>query len=262
MNPKISVIMSAYNAEKFIEEAVESILRQTFTDFEFIIIDDASSDKTPSILRNFSYKDPRIKIITNEKNLGLTKSLNLGIENSRGEYIARMDADDISFPERFEKQVKFLDENKETGVVGAWAKVIDEEGKEIDEFDYEEIDSQTVRKELIKSNVIIHPLAMIRKSVLEKVGGYDESFQYAQDYDLWFRIEKVSEIQNLPLFLMNYRISRKSITSSKNNKQSLCALRAQWYAIKRGQYSILAIFYLFRSVLSIILPKTLKDLYK
>lgn len=261
MNPKVSVIMSVYNGEKFLRDSIESILNQTFNDFEFIIIDDCSTDKTADIIKTYSYRDPRIRIITNEQNLGLTKSLNIGINESRGEFIARMDSDDVTLPERFEKQVRFLDENKDYGVVGAWAKVIDDLGVEVDEFDWE-TDDKTIRKNLIKWNSMIHPLAMIRKDILEKVGMYSENLRYAQDYDLWFRVAKVSKLANLPEFLLKYRISNKSITASKNKEQSLCALKARWCAIKSGLYSPIYIVYLARPILGMILPKKLKDFYK
>lgn len=259
--PKVSVIMAVKNGERFLREAVESILVQTFTDFEFIIIDDGSADKTADMLKAFSYKDPRVKIITNAHNVGLTKSLNIGLRVARGEYIARMDADDVAMPERFEKQVKFLDEHADIGVVGAWAKVVDDSGVEVDRFDWE-TDARIVKKNLIKWNNIIHSLAMMRRSVIDKVGGYDESFQYAQDYDLWLRIAVANKLCNLPEFLLYYRMSNVSITANKNNKQALCALRARWNAIKRGQYSPFAIVYLLRPIASIVFSRKLKDFYK
>lgn len=264
MNPKVSVLMSVYDGDRFLRESIESILSQTFTDFEFIIVNDASTDKTADILKAYSFRDPRIKIITNKTNLGLTKSLNIGIKESTGEYIARMDSDDISLPERIEKQVKFLDENKDHGVVGALVYAIDETGKRIDGFKnwIHEIDNKTIQKKLIKRNVVVHPLAVVRKSTLDLVGGYDESFRYAQDYDLWFRIAMISKIHNLPEFLMNYRMSNSSITTSKNKHQAQCAFRARLNAIKRGQYSIFSSIYLLWPIFRIFLPKKLIDFYK
>ena len=121
-NPKVTVLMSVYNGEKYLQEAIDSILEQTFKDFEFLIINDGSTDKTGEILE--SYHDLRIKIINNEKNIGLTKSLNKGLKLARGEYIARQDADDISMPERLEKEVEFLETHQDYAVVGAFAKII------------------------------------------------------------------------------------------------------------------------------------------
>src|SRR3989344_5781814 len=121
---KISVLMPAYNARKYIGEAIESILNQTFKDFEFIIINDCSTDKTKKIIEEYANKDARIKLINNATNLGLTKSLNIGLKEARGEYVARLDADDVALPERLEKQYEFMEKNKETTLVGAWAEII------------------------------------------------------------------------------------------------------------------------------------------
>ena len=129
VNPIVTVLMSVYNGERYLNEAIDSILAQTFTDFEFLIIDDASTDSTPKILH--SYDDPRIRIVTNEENLGLTKSLNKGLALAQGEYIARMDADDISLPERLMMQLNFLIDNKTVPLVGSGAIMIDEDGKSI-----------------------------------------------------------------------------------------------------------------------------------
>jgi glycosyltransferase involved in cell wall biosynthesis len=119
ISPKISVVMPVYNGKEYLALAVESILRQTFADFEFIIINDGSTDNSADIAA--SYEDPRIKLLHNDKNLGLIPSFNRGLENSRGEYIARMDADDIAFPDRFKKQVAFLDDHPDIALCGSWA---------------------------------------------------------------------------------------------------------------------------------------------
>ncbi|MCP8319033.1 MAG: glycosyltransferase, partial [Candidatus Methylarchaceae archaeon HK01B] len=129
-SPKITILMSVYNGEKYLREAIDSILNQTFKDFEFLIINDGSTDRTVEILR--SYHDSRIKIITNEKNMGLTKSLNKGLKIARSEYVARMDADDISYPRRLEVQYEYMKKNPDVGIVGSWNDVIDDKGNTID----------------------------------------------------------------------------------------------------------------------------------
>jgi glycosyltransferase involved in cell wall biosynthesis len=261
IDPKVSVVMSVYNGALYLREAIDSILNQTFKDFEFIIINDYSSDNSEEILKEYAEKDKRVKVITNKFNLGLTKSLNIGIKESQGRYIARMDADDIAYPERLQKQINFLENNLDYGVVGAFAKVINDKGESVDNFEYEETDRE-IKNSLIKWNSIIHPLAFMRKSVLNKVCGYDESFKYAQDYDLWLRLSKKTKFINLPEYLLYYRISDKSITGSKNKEQALCAMRARWNAIKNGYYSPLNVIFLLRPLMSILLPKTLKQMYK
>jgi len=127
VEPKVTVLMPVYNGERYLNEAVDSILGQTFTDFEFLIIDDASTDKTPEILR--SYDDPRIRVVTNEENLGLSKSLNKGLALARGEFIARMDADDVSYPYRLQVQHEFMTQHPGAGVIGSWAEYIDRKGE-------------------------------------------------------------------------------------------------------------------------------------
>jgi glycosyltransferase involved in cell wall biosynthesis len=226
-SPKISVIMSVYNCEKYLKESVDGILSQTFSDFEFIIINDGSADKSREILE--SYKDSRIRLFNNQ-NKGLTKSLNEAIGYSNGEYIARMDADDISLPERFEKQIKFLDANPECAMCGTWAEFIDEDGKYLRDYNTPVTDSE-IKKEILFHNPFIHPSVMIRKSVFEKVGLYDTSFRYAQDYELWTRIAIKFKTGNIPEKLLRYRLLKEGITKSKNFKVRLLGLKIRWRAL-------------------------------
>lgn len=237
MNPKISVIMSVYNGEQFLKESLESILGQSFTDFEFIIIDDCSNDKTPEILKAYSFRDPRIKIISNKENLGLTKSLNEGAKEARGEYVARMDSGDTSEKERFEKQVKFLNDNSDFIVVGAWAYFIDEDGARVGEMKTQTKDIN-IRKYLIRHNQFVHSSIMVRKNVLEKAGLYNEEWRYAQDYELYFRLLPLGKMANIPEYLVSYRLSPNSITRSKNKKQIMFSVRARAQAIKDKKYGI------------------------
>src|SRR6478609_8869067 len=127
MNPKVSVIMSVYNGARYLKEAVDSILGQTFTDFEFLIVDDCSNDNSPHILKEYAEKDKRIRLIANEFNLGLTKNLNKMITESKGEYLARFDCDDVSLPNRFAAQVNYLDEHKNVALVSSWANSMNEQ---------------------------------------------------------------------------------------------------------------------------------------
>lgn len=216
--PKVTVLMSVFNGEKYLNEAVDSILAQTFKDFEFLIIDDASTDRTPEILR--SYGDPRIRIITNEENLGLTKSLNKGLALTRGEYIARMDADDISHPKRLERQVNYLDENPEIGILGTNVQYIDESGKPYKILRWPEKDA-LIKWSLCFFNPIAHPTVMVRLDLIKKIAGYDESIVYAQDYDLWVRLSSESVFGNLQYILLYLRksddnISHKNYLEQKN----------------------------------------------
>ena len=198
--PKISVVMPAYNAEKYIGEAIESILNQTFKDFEFIIINDGSVDHTKEIIRE--YNDPRIVLLENDKNRGIVLSLNKGLDAATGKYIARMDADDIALKNRFERQVEYLDEHKDIGVLGTGIFTTN---------------AEQLKAELLFNSCIAHPTVMIRKSVLQKYNlKYNTEFAGAEDYCLWWNIAKVSKIATLPDILLDYRIHESQITKKKD----------------------------------------------
>lgn len=200
--PKVSVLMPAYNSEKYIAEAIDSILNQTFTDFEFIIINDGSTDNTAQIVRQ--YKDKRIKFIDNKKNQGLIAVLNQGLDLCRGEYIARMDSDDISLPERFAKQVKYMDAHPNVAVVGGWIQKFGVNVKSNDIYKYPSILQQFDL--IIHGCQFAHPTAMIRTSVLRtnKIY-YDSQYPHAEDYGFWMEMSKYAPIHNLQEILLNYR---------------------------------------------------------
>jgi len=221
--PKLSVAMSVYNGEEFLKETIASILNQTFANFEFIIIDDGSTDKSKSIIESFN--DQRIKLISRE-NKGLTSSLNEGISLSQGEYIARMDADDIAHPQKFEKQIAFLDKNPEICLGGTWAKMIDKNNNEIGDYKTP-ISSKEIRKEVFWHNPFIHSSVMIRKKVLKDLGGYNEKYKTAQDYELWSRLVPKYQTANLPEFLLKYRLLSTGITITKKK-----SLRYKWLTLK------------------------------
>ena len=196
--------MPVYNGVKYLNEAIESILNQTFNDFEFLIIDDGSTDQ--SINKVQSYDDPRIKLIKNKKNIGQSATLNIGIELAKGEYIAIMDQDDISMPNRLKKQVEFMEKNQKIVVCGSWIELI---GK------YNFIAKTETEDELIKINLLTnhnlaHPTVMIRKQILkEKQLSYDTSYTTAQDYELWVRMFECCLFANLPEPLVKYRTHKK-----------------------------------------------------
>lgn len=211
--PRVSVIMSVYNGTQYLCDAVQSILDQTYGDFEFLIIDDASTDSSLDILRKFN--DPRIRIIVNKKNIGLTKSLNVGIAQARGKYIARMDADDISQPNRFEKQVYYLDTYPEIAVVGTCAEMIDDNSKSIGLLSYR---AEPTMIDLQESNQVIHGSIMARKDVLESMGGYPSHYKMCQDYALFLKIVQKYTIHNLQEILYRIRIHASSVTQMNIEK--------------------------------------------
>lgn len=215
-NPKVTVLMSVYNGEKYLREAVDSILEQTFKDFEFLIVNDGSTDKTAEILK--SYQDPRIKIINNEKNIGLTKSLNKGLKVAKGEYIARQDADDISLPERLKKEVEFLEQNINVGLVGTDYLFINEKGKMVHIVKCLN-GSKELKEKLLEGNQFGHGSVMLRRECIYRVGAYREEFKFSQDYDFCLRIAEVYDVANISEPLYKWRINIKSISVKKKMLQ-------------------------------------------
>jgi glycosyltransferase involved in cell wall biosynthesis len=206
--PKISVILPVYNCQEFVSEAVISILNQTFSNFELIIIDDCSTDKTLEIIKSFD--DSRIKIIEKPKNSGYTDSLNFGIDIAKGEYIARMDGDDISLPMRFEKQVAFLDHNQDVIMCGSDIAILSSDKPLYKYHSHEEI-----LVDLCFQNAFCHPTVMIRKTAL-LVNKYDKNFEPAEDYELWIRLSQIGKLANLNEVLLRYRVHENQISKSKN----------------------------------------------
>ena len=216
INPKISVIMSVYNGEKYLREAIESILAQTFTDFEFVIVNDGSTDNSLEIIQ--SYDDERIKIINNEKNIGLTKSLNKALKVARGEYIARQDADDISLPNRFEEQLKYLEKHSEVALLGTFAYSIDKKGKIVGK---RVMLAKPSLKDIFKGNSFNHGSVMFKKEIVNQLGGYNELIRYSQDYELWSRIAKYYEVRNLTQLLYKSRFHDANIRLTNLEESTL-----------------------------------------
>lgn len=217
MTPRVSVVMSVYNGEKYLQEAVGSILNQTFDDFEFIIIDDGSRDSTPGLLARYERCDPRFLIHRFEENHGLSPSLNFGIESARGEYIARMDADDISLPNRLQEQVSFMDANPEIGVCGSWVELIG--SKKSEEWRYPE-NHEAIYARTLFENTFVHSSVIIRVSLLKKYAlAYDENVRYAQDYELWSRAVALTRFANVDQVLLQYRIHAQAAGSKHREEQ-------------------------------------------
>ena len=229
-HPQISVVMSVYNGEKHLQSAVQSVLAQSFLNYEFIIVDDASSDATPEILKACS--DPRITIIRNNKNLGLTASLNVGIRAASGKYIARMDADDLSVPYRFAQQFDYLEKNPAIAVVGSSYYTLNDEGA-VAGITNVIAKPADIKRELPRQNWFGHGSVMMRKSCLEEIGGYDERFVYAQDYDLFLRLSERYDLANITTALYYWRESAHGISISKKEEQKCFAEKARSAALSR-----------------------------
>jgi len=252
---RVSVVMSAYNAERYVRAAVGSILSQTFSDFELVVIDDGSRDGTGEILAG--YGDPRIRVIR-QVNRGLIASLNLGIELARGEFIARMDADDVAYPRRLERQVAFLDANPDVGMVGTAYDEIDERGSVIGHRCHP-TEHEALRRALIRYNPFFHSSVMIRRSVLEAVGPYDETRSFlVEDYDLWFRVARVTRVANLPETLMQRRYGTHNISRKRESEQLRQAIRLRWRVLRRGEYPPWSVIFLLRPLMVGLMPVRLR----
>lgn len=214
----VSVAMSVFNGAKYLSESVESVLSQTLGDFEFIIVDDGSTDGTPGILDEISSRDRRVRIIRNASNIGLTKSLIRAAGISQGKYIARQDADDVSLPDRLQKQFDFLEANPAYGAVGTSAAVIDDKGDVIRRASVPR-HWLLIRLVLKFGNCFLHGSMMLRRSDYLEAGGYREAFAMGQDFDLWLRISSLKKMGNLKEELYLWRETSGSISSMKRDKQ-------------------------------------------
>jgi hypothetical protein len=214
--PKVTVLMAVHNGERYLRDAVESILCQTFQDFEFLIINDGSTDNTRDVI--LSYDDARIVLVDSEHNVGQTRSLNRGLELAAGEWIARQDADDISEPDRLAKQVAFLERHPEVALLGTWYKEIDVQGTVIGKGKLP-CDPTDIRWALLFFCPFVHSSVMFSKSVIaEQIGFYNETFAYAQDHELWYRIARRLPVANLPEPLVRFRVTPWSMTATYGDR--------------------------------------------
>ncbi|MDA9119722.1 glycosyltransferase [Opitutales bacterium] len=218
LQPKVTVLMSVYNGEDFLAEAIESILGQSFKDFEFLIVNDGSKDNSSEIVSQFVHKDRRIRLI-DQSNKGLVAALNLGLKEARGALIARIDADDIAYPSRLEKQVAHMTRNPKIVASGSSITLIDTQGQIMRQIKYP-VTTDKVRKQMMKGSKLAHPAVMMRRAVVLRVGAYREVCRPADDYDLWLRLLEVGEIDNLQEPLLYHR--------QHDNKMS----NTEWFSMR------------------------------
>ncbi len=215
MLPKVSIIIATFNREAFIAEAIESVLKQSFVDWEMIIIDDASTDKTRSVVDKYTESDLRIKYYKNPSNLGISKSRNKGLSLARGKYIATLDSDDVWLDDaKLKKQVDFLDINKDYALIGGGIMYIDKDSRPLRKMLYPIYDS-IIRNIMLQYNPFPHSTVLMRKVVIDQVGQYDESMKTCEDYDLWMRIGMKHKFTNIPMILSGYRVHGGNISRSK-----------------------------------------------
>lgn len=252
--PAVSVLMPVHNGAPWVRDAVESILTQTLEDLELIVIDDGSTDATPELLG--CVRDPRLRVERRGR-AGLTRALNLALGLARGALIARLDADDAALRERLERQRAFLDAHADVGLLGTGAREVDEAGRTVREV-RPPADDAAIRRALIRRNPFVHSSVMMRRSVLERVGGYDEALPVAQDYDLWMRMGRVTRLANLPEALVLRRLLPGRVSAVRDDERLRAEARVRWRAVRGGAYPWWCAVLAARPLVALALPAPLR----
>ncbi|HLC94403.1 MAG TPA: glycosyltransferase [Patescibacteria group bacterium] len=258
MNPQVSILISIHNGSQTLDRCFESIQKQTFQDFEIVCVNDGSTDQTSEIIKKWQsiFGQDTMKLLNNNPNIGFTKSLNQGLDLANGQYTARIDADDFWHAEKLEKQIKFLEENKEYGIVGCNYINISP-NKEV-KISLKKTDAE-IKKSIIKRNPFAHSCVVFDTALIKKVGGYDKNILYGQDYDLWLRCVPRTKFYNLSEFLC-YRSIGQGISVEKQRSQMWQSIKTQVKYIKEYHYSWINYLYLLEPLTVIVLPKFIKDL--
>lgn len=243
--------MPVYNCEKYIHKAIKSILNQTWKSFKLIIIDDNSTDNTSWLLNNLS--NPQVLIIRNKVRLGVAKCLNIGLEKAKGKYICRMDADDVADPKRLAIQIEYLENHTDVGVLGTGVFLIDETGKIIGRRIWPNKWS-IIKRCLPVFNPLIHSSVMFRKKLIDDYGAYDENLNGAEDYDLWLRLAKHTQIINLPKPLVQYRYSQSGISFSNLKQTQRAAILAQIKSVFQYHYPVWNLVFVLKNMIGYLLP--------
>lgn len=215
--PAVSILMGVYNADRYLGEVIDSLLGQTWLDFEMIVVDDGSTDRSPEILEEYAKRDSRIRILT-QQNQGVGRAVNRALELARGKYIARADADDYSYPQRLEKQVAFMEANPGVVAAGARVMLVDPLGIPIGPHPMAS-SHEVIEAELLKGNgsAVCQPSVMLRRDALLRVGGYDPKWRVTEDLDLFLRLAEIGKLENMPEILVNWR---QHLTSTNHTKQA------------------------------------------
>jgi len=216
---RVSILMTVYNALPYLQEAVESLLSQTYQNFELVIIENGSTDGSKKIIA--AYDDPRIRIIDFDENIGRTPGLSRALQEAQGELVAVLDADDVSFPTRLEQQVAYFDQHQGAALVGGWCEYIDEKGQIISTFQ-PEFTSDELYQSLAHTNSIVHSGCMYRREMAVKAGGYPEQYAYAQDYGLWIKLAKMGSLEILPVVFCQQRQHAQSMSELPKFKAMRC----------------------------------------
>ena len=234
--PLISVVMPVYNCQNYVDEAINSVLSQTYKHFELIIIDDGSKDKTLAKVEKYAKNDKRIRVFVNKENMGIGATLNIGLEHAKGVYIARMDGDDTCAPSRFEKELMYLEKHPEKDLVFTDLTYIDEKGKQFGKRKYT---LQGLHKRIQKESPIAHATVLFKKSILNKTGMYNSAFDGAEDYDLWIRMHLAGiRFGHLAELLYDYRMQPGSTKYRGITKQLKKVIKVKRHAINNYQWKM------------------------
>jgi glycosyltransferase involved in cell wall biosynthesis len=237
MNPKITVLLPVFNDEGHIKQSVASVIEQTFQNWELLVLDDGSTDRSIKMIKDLLARDPRIKLINNPTNIGLIETLNKGLSASHSDLIARIDSDDYwNDKTKLQKQFDFLNSNPEYGLIGTCGIAVDEQDKHIFNLNYPETDSE-IRSQILRRNCFIHSSVMFRKNLALKCGGYNQNYKHVEDYTLWLQLGTISKLANLPEQMITYRINQKGITQNNTDTQINSAIKlSQEYKNKYPNY--------------------------
>ena len=252
-NPFITIFTPNYNGSKFISETLESILGQTYSNFEYIIIDDHSNDDSWKIIQKYAKKDNRIKIYRNEKNLGITKTRNKGfhLSSTRAKYFAIIDSDDVALFDRIKIQIEFLEKNSDYGLVGSNIIIINEHSKEIGLRVYP-LDDTEIRKIITRYNPIAQSSVILRKAVICQVGNYKSQWDVIEDYDYWLRVGLSWKLKNITRPLIKYRLSKTQAKTLRLRETIEKTYKLQYKAVNEYGYKDSFLNKIFRELLKII----------
>jgi len=252
--PRVSVLMAVRDGVPWVKDAVASVLAQTLSDLELIVVDDGSVDATPALLADV---DDRRLLVERQSRAGLTCALNVALARASAPLVARLDADDIALPERLQRQVAFLDAHPEVGVVGSAAREIGDDGLEVRVVRPPE-DHVALRRALIRRNPMVHSTVTMRRGAVEAVGGYDARFAVAQDYDLWMRLLAVTRLANLPQTLVVRRLLPGRVSVARDTDRLRAEARARWRAVRAGSYPAWCVVFAARPMLVAAIPGSLR----
>jgi glycosyltransferase involved in cell wall biosynthesis len=246
--------MGVRDGAPWVVGAVESILGQTLGDLELIVVDDGSTDDTPDLLA--SIRDPRLHV-EHRPPAGLARALNRALEQARAPLVARLDADDLALPERLARQRAFLGAHREVGLLGTGAREVEPTGREVRVVRPPGDDAE-IRRTLIRHNPFVHSSVMMRRLLLEQLGGYDSSFAVAQDYDLWLRMSRITRMANLAEPLVVRRLVAGRVTAERDSERLRAEARARWRAVGRGGYPLWCAVFAVRPLCALALPPALR----